>query len=279
MCCGQICRVPHAESGSREQNKKDDSSSRTSALHPTRRKPDMSSTDLWGEIPSAGPAVTLSTAEKEALCRLPRPLQLKGPKLHQPGRRRQVKEAEGDKKMEESVLLRCARLQKALKNPEGAAAREVLLAPITLERAGPFDTKYFLDDEEDDGEEETAVKTEEGGKQGMRKSRRRRRPHRVAPSNLTSAAASEALRRSTAEVMSAAGFTAASDVALQVATDTTVEVMRRFCLRLREARESGQAGNGGGGGSGFADCLERALAESGGHLVAPQRDQFAGVGG
>ena len=213
----------------------------------------MFTSELWGEMPSFGPAITLGPSEKEALCRLPRPLQLKGPKLHQPGsgatRPPGVVREEEETGRSESVLLRCAKLQEALRTQDGGgnSARQLSLSPILLQRAGPFDTEYFI-------EEEEVVKSENTTKRGRK---------RVPPSHLGSTSAKAGLRRSTAEVLSAVGFSTSSDLALDVAADAAEEVLRRFCLRLRDAKESG-----GGGGKGFADCLERALAEAG-EIIMP----------
>ena len=91
------------------------------------------------------------------------------------------------------------------------------------------------------------------------------------PSSLSSLTAAHQLRRATAEVLSAVGFASSSDLALQTAADSCAEVMRRLCLRLKDAKEAGQKGGGGGGGSGFSDCLERALAESGGTGVQERK--------
>lgn len=43
------------------------------------------STHLWGELEDASSAkVNLNPSDREVLCRIPRPLKLEGPRIHQP---------------------------------------------------------------------------------------------------------------------------------------------------------------------------------------------------
>ncbi len=195
---------------------------------------------LWGEIPGKPPTITLTAAEKEALLRIPRPIQLRGPKLYQPGAGAAPKEEPDEKdqgKQQESVLMQCARLQEALRNPNDAPGEDLPLNPIKLARAGPFDTRYSFDDDSDDDNDEAKM-------------------NRVPPSTLTPTAAGKQLRRSVAEVLAAVGFATCSSMAMDVVVDTTAEVFRRLCVRLKEAKEAGSGG-------GYSDCLDRALAETG----------------
>ena len=76
------------------------------------------------------------------VCRF-RPLQLRGPKLFQPGSNCRT-DSGGRRGKRESILLQCARLREAARDLGAARERDPHLpvAPVAFRRAGPFDTRF-----------------------------------------------------------------------------------------------------------------------------------------
>ncbi len=212
---------------------------------------------MWGEIPSTSKPVMLSVSEAEAFTRMPRPLALKGPKIYQPQGRNGLQIKKERKKP--SILGRCAKLQEVLRNPEATGRADPatieLLTPVHLTGGGPFDVRFFHEDEE-------------------------RRMNKVDDDDdeMSATEANRRLRGAAAEVMAAVGFAFSSEQALQTVTDVVEDVLRRLCVKIKDVHELEGDKN-----HGFADCLERALAETnlcGGGVAAIRRysiDEMVGL--
>jgi len=265
----------------------------------------LNNCSLWGELPpSAASAVSLTAAEKEVLCRLSRPLALKGPKIYQPkatvtnsadstmnggAANGMVIGSTGSSTLQpprrqkpprsESILARCVRIRQAMDGRgtyEPGQVESVALAtalmPITLARTGPFGASV-LDAHEcanDDSEcfEPKVDRDIKPSKLGERDSPLSPKSRRLV-ARLTSPAPSLAPEEADARLRRSCAEVLAA-VGYSSASERALQVMADVTtdsLRaLCRSLRSAIERSADGKGSGFADPLERALTEC--HLAS-----------
>lgn len=262
----------------------------------------IDTTSLWGEFtegPSASnSSVGLTPAEKEQLTRLPRPLPLEGPRIHQPGTSGAGGGSGGgpggtdnnscptplvilpfnQTSPRDPYVIHTLHLLNYLDQlktyltgggsgvpPPPTQLTEPLPVGARATRGpsqGPF-SKWVSSESSRLSARRTSAK---GGHEDVK-------PDLEASSNLplpSQESVRQILHKSTASLAAFSGFDVATDSALAVLTDAAAEFMRNLCSKmLRSSRDNALASLHGdaksdcwkGSGRGFADVMDRTLTE------------------
>lgn len=212
---------------------------------------------LWGDLDIAENRVDLNATDRDILTRLPRPLPLEGPRIHQPD--------QGSVKVEQ--------VHQIIRIPDGYVSHGIgLLNHISELRRLQSVANHRRDRGLPPPQEPLPLvpsfnppnPVSHLGPFTPRRTVSKSPFSAVEPEfpimPLDCHSSRQILHQSVAATCAFVGFDLSTDSALDVLTDVTADYLNRFCSILRSARDNELSG---GGDRGFADILSRAYTEMG----------------
>jgi len=230
---------------------------------------------LWGEIPPPREnKLRLSSAEREALCSIPRALNLEGPKIHQPTERTLVK-----REPPPSDPLVTNTIQLLAYKQQLDRLMDIAIQYKQAVSAGELDQMPHLSSPPPMPEIVEFKRSSEGAKSPFGYSFKDETPFTRGESaatpvaNIGPSAARQSLYRSVATLVAHTGYHTANSIAMEVLTDAVGQYLQTLCRKLREAvdRELEAAPDAA---TGFPDTVERVMRELGLETVLVLQDYY-----